>query len=455
MNRNTLMEAFRISKCAILCLALACTLSFFVLNNAGCREGSTTGQNTKKKAPLVMIESARTREIVRSLDLTAEVVAVEAIQISANVEGPISFLPWREGDWVKAGQKLVEIDREMYRSEVKAAKAALGVAEAKLEDLKAGARPEEIEKARQVVREAEQSAEFARSDLERITQLVETGALPGETVEKARVNQVAAETKLNAARKQLEMLESGYTRTAIAVQEAAVKEAQARLGLAQARLSECVITAPFNGTITKVFVRRGDMATVKTPFLEMVDMASLVVRCAIPEAHASEVRQGMKAEVRLDALPDKALSAQIARVFPQLDPRMRTRTVELAVKEKIKLAPGMFGRVRLILESVPDALTVPVQALVVTPSGTSVVFVAAAEKATQRKVQTGIEEGGRIQILSGLNPGDLVIVSGQEKLKDGAEIRLPAPSPEGRQPRDKPGKAPDGDKSAKPKGISR
>ena len=416
---------------------------------AGCG-GAENEEKPKKKAPLVTVEAVSTGEIVRSIDLTAEVVPIERVQISSTIEGPIGFCPWREGDRVEAGQKLIEIDREMYRAEVKAAEAALTVARAKLDDLKAGTRPEEIDKARESVREAVQSAKFEQRDLERIAQLVETGALPGEELDKGRVKQVAAEARLNAARRQLEMLEAGFTRTAIAVQDAALKEAAAKLELAQARLNECAVAAPFAGTITKVFVRQGDMAAMKAPLLEMADLSSLVLRCAVPEAYAAETRQGMKAQVRLDALPGKTLPAEIARVFPELDSRMRTRTTELVIRDHAELVPGMFGRVRVILESVRDAIIAPVQAVVVTPTGASVVFVAIDGTAAQRKVQTGIEERGRVQILSGLNPGDKLIVSGNEKLKDGATVRLPGASPDG-QRKGKPGAGRSGDGPKKPK----
>jgi multidrug efflux pump subunit AcrA (membrane-fusion protein) len=314
----------------------------------------------------------------------------------------------------------------MYRAEVKAAEAALAVAQAKLTDLKVGTRPEEIEKARQSVLEAEQSAAYEKADFDRIAQLVETGALPGEDLEKARVKRTAAEAKWNAARQQLEMLETGFTRTAIAVQQAAVKEAGAKLELAKARLDEGVITAPFAGTITKVFVRQGDMAAMKAPLLEIADLESLVVRCAVPEAQAGTVRHGMKAEVRLDALPGATLTAEVVRVYPELDPRMRTRTIELVVKDKDALAPGMFGRVRLILESVDDAVTIPVPAVLVTPSGARVAFVAADGKAVQRQVETGIEESGRVQILSGLKPGEKVIVAGRRNSRMGRKFACPA-----------------------------
>jgi len=420
------MTGSRTSRNSLVVLAAA----VLVASLAGCGGGDQAAP-PQKKGPQVAIEAALQGELVRSLELTAEVVPVEIIQVSATVEGPIGYLPWREGDRVEAGHKLVEIDREMYRAELASAEAALAVAQAKLADMRAGTRPEEIEKARQSVREAEQSAEYERGDLERVAHLVETGALPGEDVEKARVKQTAAASRLGAARAEFNMLESGFTRTAIAVQEATVKESAAKRDMARARLDECTITAPFAGTLTKVFARQGDMAAMKAPLLELADMNSLVARCAVAEANAAEVRVGMKARVQLDALPGKALPAEVARVYPELDPRMRTRTIELAFGDNTDLAPGMFGRVELILESVADAVTVPVQAVVISPSGNPVVFVANEGKAAQRKVQTGIEDGGRIQIVSGVDEGEKVIISGQEKLKDGAEIRLPGAPGEG------------------------
>jgi len=106
---------------------------------------------------------------------------------------------------------------------------------------------------------------------------------------------------------------------------------------------------------------------------------------------------------------------------------MRTRTVELVLDESAKLMPGMFARVRLILESVADALTIPQQAVIVTPVGGQVAFVVAEGRAVQRKVKVGIEQAGRVQVLAGLEPGEKVVVTGQEKLKDGMEVRVAEP----------------------------
>jgi membrane fusion protein (multidrug efflux system) len=400
------------------------------LSLTGC-EGKTDGKEPQapKKVPTVAVEAVRREPISRLLGLTGETVAVESVVIAATVEGPISYCPWREGDCIEqAGQKLIEISRDLYRAEVSAAEAAVEVARAKLADLQAGTRPEEIAKAQETVRQLEDAAAFAKADYDRTAKLVESGSLPGEALEKSRVEHTGQQTKLAAARRHLEMLEAGYTRTAIAVQEAAVKEATAKLDLAKARLNECIILAPFAGTITRVHVRAGDMAAAKAPLLEMADLSSVVICIAVPEVHASAVHEGTTARVMLDSFPGQTFAARVARAYPELDRRMRTRTIELVLDEPAILMPGMFARVRLILESVEDALTIPQQAVVVTPAGGQVAYMIADGKAVQRKVKVGIEQAGRVQVLAGLEPGEKVVVTGQERLKDGMEVRVPEPA---------------------------
>jgi len=393
-------------------------------------DGKASAAN--KKVPTVAVEAVRKEPIARLLELTGETVAVESVVISAMMEGPISYCPWREGDRVDVvpdkPTRLIEINRELYRAEVNAAEAALEVARAKLADMKAGTRPEEIAKAQEAVRQLEEGTTFAKNDLERITKLVESGSLPGEALEKARVENAAEHAKLAFAKRHLEMLEAGYTKTAIAMQDAAVKESQAKLDLAKARLNECVIMAPFAGTITRVHVRPGDMASVKAPLLEMADLSSLVIRVAVPEAHASAVNKGMAAHVAMDSLPGKTFTAKVVRVYPELDRRMRTRTVELTLTDPANLAPGMFARVRLVLESVQDAVTIPKQAVLLTPAGGQVAYVVADGKAAMRKVKTGIEQAGRVQVLGGVDLGERVVISGLAVVKDGMEIRVAAPS---------------------------
>ena len=393
----------------------------------GCGQDQTPANPKKEEAKprTVKVEILKPQSISRILETTGEVVATNMVTLSAMVEGPIVFCPWREGDRVNAaGQKLIEIDRALFREEVNAAAAALAVAQARLVDLKAGTRPEEIAQAEENVKKLQEALAFSKTDLERIARLVERGGLPGEAVEKARVNFVDLQSQLASAQQRLDMLKTGPTKTAIAVQEAVVKEAETRLELAKKKVAEGMIAAPFAGVVTKVYVRPGDLATLKTPLLEISDPSSLVIRFTVPEAESGMRLASLPVQVALDAYPDQRFQGKIIRVYPEIDRKIRTQILEAKLTQPANLLAGMFARVRVILESVPNALVVPTDSILTSPKGESMVVVAQDGKAVRTKVKLGIVQGDRAQIVEGLQAGQQVIWSGQEGLKDGAPIQI-------------------------------
>jgi len=402
----------------------AAILGTVVIGVIGCSSDKNTRGKSKKPRRVQAVAAEKTR-LVELLETTGDVVAVNTVTMRATVEGPIAFCPWREGDRVEqAGQKLIEIDRPLYRQEVLAAQGILAVAKAKLADLKAGARPEEIAQAKEFVRHFEDCTSFAKADLGRIKSLVESGSLPAELAEKARVSYVKCQTQHGAAKEQLAMLEAGPTKTEIAVQQAVVGEAAAKRDIAQARLDECLLKAPFAGVVTQVFVRPGDLATPRAPLLKMMDPSSLVVRAGLPESCAADIRNGTKVVIRLDAYPGKTFSARIERVYPRLEWESRTRIIEIKVIDPAELIPHLFARVSVHGRVVDDAVVVPDAAIITTPRGHKVVYVVKGGKANMRKVTIGLDQGQRVQITDGLEAGEMVVIAGNLNLKDGANVQL-------------------------------
>jgi len=397
--------------------------------------------SAKRPRPLqVEVQSVQRGEIVQRLQLSGEVVATDSVVIAATKEGPIEYCPWREsdqvtgpsreGDTVIPGERLIEIDREVHRAEVQTAEATLTVARARLADLKAGARPEEVQKAEANVRRWQATLAEARRSHERQEELIADDFTSQQSVDQARERMEVAQAELAAAQETLRMLKAGPTATEIAVQESAVQEAAARRALARAHLSECVMTAPFDGVITAVHVRPGDLATPRSPLLEMYEPDSLVIRFSVPEAQASAVRPGFRLEVTLDALNGRAFDAEITRVYPQLDEAMRTRTVEAKLTEPAEIVPHMFARLKLELRRADDAVLVPAEAVLTAPTGERYVFVVNQGKAHRQIVELGIEQERTVQVLSGLEPGQHVVVAGQAALRDGQLVRVPGEQPE-------------------------
>lgn len=410
----------------LISLAAVAGLSFGL---AGC---GSSDEEMKKSKPAVRVDvvPARVERIEEMLLTTGDVVATNTVVLESTVEGPISFCPWREGDSVTKDEKVIEVERPLYRQELAAAEAVLAVAEAKLADLLSGARPEEIAQARESVRHFEDCTEFAQADLERIRSLVKSGSLPAETVEKARVDYTKCHTQLESAKERLAMLEAGPTKTEIGVARAAVAEAAARRDLAQAKLDECTLFAPFSGIVTEVYVRPGDLATPRQALVKMMEESSLVVRAGLPENCITDVKKGAKAEVALDAYPQKTFEAVIERVYPRLEQSSRTRLVEFRITDPVKLLPRMFARISVCGRVEEQAVVIPTRAIVATPRGDKVAFVVKDGKAVRRQVEVGIEDDERVQIVAGIEPGDQVVVAGNLNLKNGAVVTLGQKTPE-------------------------
>lgn len=227
-------------------------------------------------------------------------------------------------------------------------------------------------------------------NLNRTRQLVESNALPGEQLDQARV---------------------------------AYEKVRAQLAKTEEMAMDYAIAAPWRGIVSRMLVKTGEFVAPRAALLEIYDPSSLSIRSAVPEKQAAAVKPGMRVDVQLDAYPGKPLKGRIDRVYPYLDDRLRTRTIEISIDEHIDLLPGMFARLKVQLETIPDAVVVPTQAVLFTPKG-KVVFVVKEGTAVRRLVETGIEDANRIQIVSGVETGEKIIVAGNERLKDGIVVMV-------------------------------
>ena len=232
-----------------------------------------------------------------------------------------------------------------------------------------------------------QQDEFAR-----IQQLVRSGAVPGD--------------QRNIARADLE-------------------KARAVLAAAETQFADYKIVAPWDGVVSKVWVAEGNYVAPRTKLVEMFSPKSLVLRFAVPEANSGQIHKGLSFAVSIDAYPGQKFQSRIVRVYPELDRQTRTLTVEAAIVAVPQLIPGMFVRINLPTKQAHEAVVVPENAVLVNARGENIIFVLKDGKVRSRTVKTGIEQRHLIQILEGLKPGESVVVSGNEHLKNGTSVRLP------------------------------
>lgn len=424
---------------------------------------------------------------------TAEgVVRGTEYNVSAQGAGRVASLLVREGQRVRAGEVLATLSSDQQRAAVAEAEAAHGVATAALNqareerdliekrhraslraaqtrvrqaelqhaELKSGARPEELARARQHVDSMEAAWVEADQNHRRVQQLVDQGALPRANLERAVAARKTAQSALSEAQTALHELQAGPTSEQIAVSKSAVEAAiaerqvveseagqlsvanralemasdrvaQARAAVQRARatLVDQQIFAPADGVATRLHVELGAVVVPGSPVLVVSARRDLRVEAEIGAEDSSKVRPGLNVEITSAAFPGRRFGAVVREVMPvgelKPDAAIRIRIVrariELLQQEGL-FFPGMEVDVeaRALLGKV---VTIPTDALRYTAAAASVLVVEHG-RAQERTIAIGTQTADRTEVVSGLRVGEQVVVDGKDAVEPGAAVTV-------------------------------
>ena len=200
----------------------------------------------------------------------------------------------------------------------------------------------------------------------------------------------------------------------------------------EARISKATIRAPFSGTIGLRLVSVGDYVKEGQDLVNLESIDPLKVDFRVPELALSQVKDGQSLQIALDALPDKVYDGRVVAINPLLDANGRSIVIRAQVPNRDgTLRPGMFARVRLFTSGLKDTLVVPEESLF--PVGEDkFVYKVVDNKATRQKIEIGARREGRVEVLGGLTPDDLVVTAGVIKLREGVTVQVaetPASAP--------------------------
>ncbi|MBI2959203.1 MAG: efflux RND transporter periplasmic adaptor subunit [Betaproteobacteria bacterium] len=200
--------------------------------------------------------------------------------------------------------------------------------------------------------------------------------------------------------------------------------AQAAVALAEAKLAKMELKAPFAGIIGLRVVSIGDYVKEGTDLVNLEAIDPLKVDFRVPETFLIQVQVGQPVKVALDALPGESYDGNVIALNPLVDAAGRAIVIRAQVRnQNTALRPGMFARVTLITRAEKDALVLPEEAFV--PQGTEqYVFRVIDGKAARVKVETGQRRDRKVEIVSGVGRGDVVVTAGQSRLRDGAQVRI-------------------------------
>ena len=190
--------------------------------------------------------------------------------------------------------------------------------------------------------------------------------------------------------------------------------------------SDSPVVSTIGGTIIQAPVNKGDTVTTQTPVYVVGDLSRLVVETYVPERFSNAARLGLPAQVFLEALPGEVFAAVVEELSPVLDPTSRTLRIRLgftgAMDRRIK--SGMFATISLVTSARRNVPVIPRSAVINTYGASLVFAVGDNNTASRREVSLGLESEDFIEVLSGLESGDIVVSEGQSFLSDGDPLRI-------------------------------
>jgi multidrug efflux pump subunit AcrA (membrane-fusion protein) len=348
-----------------------------------------------------------------SVSASGSVEGSETADVAFQVSGKVARVMVEEGQHVSKGQVLADLDPADYRNGFDAAKAQKEAAEALAQKAAAGPRKQEVEEAR---------IDLARweDEYKRMQFLVERKSLPQNDFQKI-------EATYKAARERYQMAVEG-TR----VEDRLAAAAQAHAANAQAseeqkRLGDTRLLAPIAGNISMRHVDPGQTVAAGSPVFSIVNLSPAKVRVGVPEAEIGKVIPGAKAEVLLPSLVGRRFEGHVEIIGVSAEAASRTYAVKIVVPNPgPALLAGMVAEARILGPTKARVLTIPGEAIVRDPQGATNVYVYHPDRKRvyAQRIEVGPPNGNEVEIRSGLNGDEQIVVAGQQKLREGTPVQI-------------------------------
>jgi len=354
------------------------------------------------------VARAERHTIANTLTISGEFKPFQDVDVHAKVAGYIRKIYVDVGDHVKAGQTLAVLEIPELAAELSGADAAVRRSQ------------EEIRRAQSDVERAESAHAAAHSAYFRLKQAAEarTGLVAQQEIDDSQAKDLEAEAQVSSAKAAL----------SAAQQQLQVAEANAKQYAALSDYSR--ITAPFAGVVTNRYADTGALVAAGTssstqamPVVRLAQASVLRLVLPIPESVSAQIRLGDPVMVHVQAL-NRDIQGKVSRFADSLDLQTRTMQTEIDFDNRDgHLIPGMYAETRLSLAEKKNVLSVPLEAVARNGDDATVLAVNSQNVLEERRVELGLEDNVRVEVLSGLSDGDRVVIGNRSQFRSGQKIQ--------------------------------
>jgi RND family efflux transporter MFP subunit len=394
-----------------LLLALAAGILALVASSCARKSEAETPPPAAAEAPTVAVARVSTGDLANNLVLTAEFRPYQEVEVMAKVAGYVKDIRVDAGDRVREGDLLATLEVPEMADDIRRGKAAVDRSQA------------DVQRARDELARTQSAHEIAHLSFMRLSAVADKkpGLVAQQEIDDAHSKDLVSEAQISAAK----------SAVSAALQQVDVNKAELQKQLTMQDYTR--VTAPFTGVITKRYADKGAMIQAGTasaqqamPLVRLSQNGLLRLILPVPESAVPTVHIGQRVEVKVPTL-NRSFPGTVARFADKLNLATRTMDTEVDVPNpSLVLIPGMYAEVDLTLRERNRVLTLPVTAVDVDGSNASqgrVLVVAPNNRVQARSIALGLETASRMEVRSGLNEGDLVILSGRATLQAGQEVR--------------------------------
>ncbi|HYH03930.1 MAG TPA: efflux RND transporter periplasmic adaptor subunit [Bacillota bacterium] len=341
----------------------------------------------KLSTAMVKVLAASPQPIKETLQLTGEIEADSEITVQPEISGRVLSILVDEGQLVKAKQLVAVMDDETIRLQIQQSEASLA-------GIKAN------------VRQGELNAARIRTEKERCEELLKQKYISQQDFDNVENSYLAAQSSVEA-------------------QKAQLASATKNLELLRVQLGKTRVYSPITGYVLTVPATLGLNLTSGSTLMTVAALDPVKLVFNVDQRDTAKITKGVPVKFKCDLYPDLEFNGAVREVAPSYDAKTRTLSLAAILRNPgNKLLPGLFGSAEIMVGGKTDALVVPAEAVVNRDGQSGVFVVNQKQEARFQPVATGLQSDGQMEITTGLQAGDLVVILGQNRLRDGQTVQL-------------------------------
>ena len=409
------------------------------------RRRSAAAEAEPTTTPVVSVKVAKAEKDA----IAAQLVAVGTIwpreksDVGAKISAQIKRMALLKNKVVRAGEVIAVLESRDLQAQRAEAVAALNQERANERSVTTGTIPQTNAQDQKALRDARAKAVTARATFERRQVLYEKGGISKKDLETSQLDLTTAENELRLAEQTVTLRATSLNPNDRALAAARVAQAQQHLATLDAQLSYATIRAPITGIVTDQFQYEGEFAAAGGKLLTIADISEVIVKAPFADTVAAELKVGDAAAVLPTDTTSEEMKGRITLLSRSSDPTNRTVEVWVTLANGAgKLRANGAAQVTISANSKSDAVVVPASAVTLDASNANegtVMVVDAASVAHETKVTVGIRTKDKIEIASGLQGGETVVIEGNFSLADGTKVEVARdePAPDEKKPEEK------------------